>query len=176
LTIFPPQLATPLHAWRIDAMAYAASWDSGLGAQAFGGRWNPPGTKAVYCALDPSTAILEVAVHKGFPALDRVGHVSTVLEIADPADVHVVQPKAVPEPGWLLPGVPGPRQQAWGAGLLAQHLFVAIPSSVSRQAWNLVFDPDRAARRYRQRAQEPLSIDPRLDRREVHPPTRRRPA
>ena len=134
-----------------------------MGAHAVGGRWNPKGVKAVYCSLDPATAIIEVAVHKGFRALDTVPHVLTVLEIARPSRVHVVMPADVPDPAWLLPGIPSAGQQAFGADLLGKHRFVAIPSAASRQSWNLIFDPDRAAGSYSMVVQEPLAIDPRLN-------------
>jgi hypothetical protein len=61
-----------LIAWRLDQAAYAPNWDSGEGAHRVGGRWNSKGVRAVYCSLDPSTAILEFAVHKGSRALDTV--------------------------------------------------------------------------------------------------------
>ena len=163
MTVFPPQLVAPVRAWRIDQAKYSGSWDSGTGAYTVGGRWNPPGVKAVYCALDAATAIIEVAVHKGFRALDVVPHVSTVLEITDPAHVHVVMPADVPNPTWLLPGIPSAGQQAFGEALLGAHAFVAIPSTASRQSWNLVFDPDRARGLYAQAAQERLAIDTRLN-------------
>jgi RES domain-containing protein len=163
VTLFPPQLLAPLRAWRVDQARHRATWDSGTGAYAAGGRWNPKGVKAVYCSLDAATAIIEVAVHKGFRVLDTVPHVSTVLEITAPGDVHVVLPGDVPNPSWLLAGIPGAGQQAFGAGLLATHRFVAIPSAASRQSWNLVFDPDRARGRYALLAQDALAIDTRLN-------------
>lgn len=162
MTIFPPQLRVPLRAWRIDERRHSSSWDSGVGAYALGGRWNPKGVKTVYCSLDAATAILELAVHKGFRALDVVPHVSTVLEIEDPAHVQVVVPDALPDAAWLEPGIPSADQQAFGASLLAAHRFVALPSAVSRQSWNLIFDPDRARGRYSQVVQELFVIDPRL--------------
>ena len=117
----------------------------------------------MYCSLDAATAIIEVAVHTGFRTLDTVPHVSTVLEILDPKLVHVVSPAAVPNPAWLLPGIPSGSQQAFGASLLAAHSFVAIPSAASRQSWNLIFDPDRAKGLYAQALQEHLAIDTRLN-------------
>ncbi len=163
MTPFPPQRHAPVRGWRIDQKKHAGGWDSGIGAHGSGGRWNPIGVKAVYCSLDAATAIIEVAVHKGFRALDIVAHVSTVLEISDPAHVHVVRPSDIPNPGWLLPGVPSANQQAFGASLLAAHLFVALPSAASRQSWNLIFDPDRAKGLYTQKLQERLAIDTRLN-------------
>lgn len=53
-------------AWRLDQSKYAATWDSGEGAFLVGGRWNSRGVRAVYCAIDPATAILEVAVQRDF--------------------------------------------------------------------------------------------------------------
>jgi len=163
LTPFRPLLVAPLRAWRIDQKKHAATWASGIGAYGSGGRWNPKGTRAVYCSLDAATAIIEVAVHKGFRALDIVPHMSTVLEINDPALVHVVMPSDVPNPAWLLPGVPSANQQAFGASMMARHAFVAIPSTASRQSWNLIFDPDRAGGLYSQALQERLAIDTRLN-------------
>lgn len=163
MTIFPPQLLAPLRAWRVDHARHQAGWDSGTGAYAVGGRWNPKGVKAVYCSLDAATAIIEVAVHKGLRVVDTVPHVSTVFEIASPGDVHVVMPGDVPNPSWLLPGIPSVGQQAFGAALLAAHRFMAIPSAASRQSWNLVFDPDRARGRYALLAQDALAIDTRLN-------------
>uniref|UniRef100_UPI003F94965A RES family NAD+ phosphorylase n=1 Tax=Rhodoblastus sp. TaxID=1962975 RepID=UPI003F94965A len=66
-----------LVAWRLDRSSFAATWDSGAGAYLEGGRWNGKGVRAVYCSIDPATAILEVAVHTGFEALDSVPHVLT---------------------------------------------------------------------------------------------------
>ena len=163
MTSFAPVFGKPVRAWRVDRKTFTASWSTGIGAQTFGGRWNPKGVKAVYCSLDAATAILEMAVHHGFRALDKVPHVITALKIDDPGLVFVVKPSDVPTPAWLVAGVPSAGQQEFGASLLAKHLFVAIPSVVSRHSWNLVFDPDRADGKFGSLLQEPLSIDPRLN-------------
>jgi len=148
-------------AWRLDAAVHAARWDSGEGAKRFGGRWNARGSACVYASLDPATAILEVAVHKGFAALDVVPHVLTCFEF-DAAALHRVPAKAVPERAWLGPGIVTAGQQRFGTGLLATHVFTALPSVVVPQAENLIFDPERAAGRYRLVSQEPFTLDPRL--------------
>lgn len=154
-------------AWRIDLRPYASTWDSGEGAFRFGGRWNSRGVRAVYCALDPATAILEVAVHKGFRVLDTVPHVLTAAVVVDAGAVHVVDPAAVPNPNWLRLGIPGAGQQAFGDDLLGRHAFVAIPSAVSTHSWNLIFEAQAARRGYAVRLQEPFALDTRL-----HPPAR----
>ena len=156
-----------LVAWRLDHATHGATWDNGEGAYQYGGRWNSIGVRAVYGSIDPATAILEVAVHKGFKALDTVPHVLTAMTIAEPSSVHVVDPASVPNPKWLRPGIPSTGQQAFGDALLARHKFVVIPSTVSTQRWNLIFVAPTPAGAYTVRSQQPFALDPRL-----HPPTR----
>lgn len=158
-----PRIDPPaLIGWRLDAKRHAATWDSGTGARLLGGRWNSVGVEAVYAALDPSTAILEVAVHKGFRVLDAQPHVLTAFEVIDPAAVHVVQPQDVPNPNWLNPGTPTEGQQAFGDDLLMTHGAIALPSVVSKQAWNLVLLASRLPAICQLRSQEAFALDPRL--------------
>lgn len=152
--------------WRLDQKIHAATWDNGEGAFRIGFRWNSKGVRTVYCSLDPATAILEVAVHKGFKVLDTVPYMITAASILDAAEVHIVRRGDVPNPNWLRPGIPSAGQQAFGDDLLRRHRFVAIPSAVSTHSWNLIFDPIKAAGFYGVEFQEPFALDTRL-----HPPT-----
>ncbi len=153
----------PVEAWRLDALPRAATWDKGIGAAKAGGRWNPIGYPVVYCSADPATAILEVAVHTGFRTLDAVAHRLTRAIILETSEIHVVQPEDVPNPNWLSPVSPGRGQQEFGKQLLERHAFVLIPSAVSRESWNLLFNPDRAVGRYQATAQKPFALDTRLN-------------
>ena len=166
MTPLPPPLgASTFVAWRMDQSIHKNTWDSGEGAFRVGGRWNSRGSKyVVYCALDPATAILEVAVHKGFKTLDTVPHVLTSL-VVDPLSVpliHIVNAGDVPNANWLRSGVPSIGQQQFGDALLANHDFVLLPSVVSSHSWNLIFDRNRVAGLYRQDTQEAFSLDTRL--------------
>lgn len=149
--------------WRLDARQYQTIWDSGKGAELAGGRWNPKGFAAVYAAVDPSTAVLEVAVHKGFDVLDRVPHVVSCAEILDPTLIHVVDVQNLPNRNWLRPGTPGRAQQQFGVELLKTHPFVAIPSAVLPLSWNLMFNPNVAAGAYRLDRQIDFELDTRLN-------------
>jgi RES domain-containing protein len=151
-----------LVAWRLDREAHRETWDSGEGAYRSGGRWSGQGVRAVYCSIDPATAILEVAVHKGFRALDIVAHILTELRITEPQSVHVVDPAFVPDPNWLRPGVPTVDQQTFGNALLSQHKFILVPSVVSTHSWNLVFVRTAASTAYLPLSQERFALDPRL--------------
>jgi RES domain-containing protein len=150
--------------WRLDAAVHAGGWDSGEGAYRAGGRWNSRGVRAVYCSVDPATAILEVAVHKGFDPLDSVAHVLTALTVTDPSTVHVIDPSAVPNANWLRPGMPSAGQQQFGDALLARHPFLLMPSVVSTHSWNLIFVGAAAAGAYALKFQEPFALDT-----QVHP-------
>jgi RES domain-containing protein len=163
VTPLPPPLGSGEFVfWRLDQARFAPAWDSGEGSYLAGGRWNARGTRAVYAALDPATAILEVAVHKTFRALDTVAHVLSSARITDPARVHVVNRADVPNPNWLRPGVVSAGQQAYGDTLLKAHAFVLIPSVVSTHSWNVIFDPAQARGLYDSAHQERFALDPRL--------------
>jgi RES domain-containing protein len=153
---------TVLVVWRLDERRFASTWDSGEGARRHGGRWNSTGRRVVYCSVDPAAAILEVAVHKGFRALDAVPHVLTSAVIGNPTSVHVLQPARVPDGSWLRPGFPSAGQQQFGDALLSAHPFLLIPSAVSTHSWNLLFDAEVAAHLYSMQSQEDFALDPRL--------------
>jgi RES domain-containing protein len=166
VTPLPPPLGSGGFVfWRLDQAKFALGWASGEGSYLAGGRWSSRGVRAVYAALDPATAILEVAVHKGFRTLDTVRHILTSARIANATAVHVVQPSDVPNSNWLHPGAVSAGQQAFGDGLLRAQVFVLIPSVVSVHSWNVIFSPGAAEDQYDSVVQEPFALDPRL-----HPP------
>ena len=101
-------------------------------------------------------------MHKGFAVLDTVPHSLTSARVIEPALIHVVQPASIPNPNWLSPTTPSPNQQAFGDRLLQDHVFVLIPSAVSRFSWNLVFDANRAAGHFDDIQQMRFALDPRL--------------
>lgn len=163
MNALPPPLGSgALRLWRIDQARHSASWHQGEGAFRVGGRWNMAGVRAVYAALDPATACLEVAVHKGFEVLDKAPHILTSARIVDPARLFVVAPEAVPNPNWLTPAAPSKNQQAFGADLLRTHGCILIASAVSRHSWNLIFDADQAEGLFTDVVQERFALDPRL--------------
>lgn len=158
----PPLGAGEIRFWRLDAARHAGAWCSGEGSFRVGGRWNSPGVRAIYASLDPATATLEVAVHKGLRVLDTQPHILTSARIADPAMVHVVMPADIPNPNWLVPCSPNSSQQSFGNALIARHCFVLIPSAVSSHSWNLVFDATKPGDHFDDVSQERFALDPRL--------------
>jgi RES domain-containing protein len=149
-------------AWRLDDEKHATTWDSGEGSFRVGGRWSSPGVRAVYMSLDPAAAILEVAVHKGFAALDTVPHILTSATILETSQIHIVKTGDVANANWLRPCPPSAGQQHFGDALLATHPFVILPSAVSTYSWNLLFVASNASGLYKIRSQERLALDTRL--------------
>lgn len=164
MTPLPAALGgTGLVAWRLETTKHFATWQTAQGAFLAGGRWSSAGRRVIYTSLDPSTAIMEVGVHKGFDTLDTVPHTLLEIEIADPARVHVVNLATIPNPHWLRPGAVGSGQQAFGDALLAVHPLVVLPSVVSTHSWNLLIDVAAAAGLFNLRRSEPFAMDPRLN-------------
>mgnify|MGYP001262275418 CR=1 FL=1 len=153
-----------IECWRLEKEIHFPTWHAAIGAMRVGGRFSSPGRAVLYTSLDPATAILEVAVHKGFETLDVVPHRLLRVGIAVPAGkALVVQPSDVPNPNWLRPANPTPGQQAFGDRLLAAHGIVMIPSVVSSHSWNCLIDvastPGLAACLV---SDERFALDPRL--------------
>ncbi len=165
MTPLPPPIGPGgIRLWRLDRTRHASTWDSGEGSYIAGGRWNSRGRRIIYCALDPATAILEVAVHKTFRTLDTDPHTLTSGRLTNPALVRRLDPADIPNPNWLVPGVPSSGQQGFGDDLLDRHEIVFVPSVVSRHSWNAIVSiAGRSALDDVQ--QQPFVLDPRL-----HPP------
>ncbi|HWH87576.1 MAG TPA: RES family NAD+ phosphorylase [Pseudomonas sp.] len=150
------------YAWRLDPEMYRCTWDKGIGSGQKGGRWNAPGRRVVYAAVDPSTAILEVAAHASLDVLDREPHILTCFEVVDEASIRVVQPEELPNPNWLIPTLPSHNQQRFAEELLAEHPFVLMPSVATRHSWNLLVNCELAEGQYKVVSQERFGLDTRL--------------
>ena len=156
--------------WRIETTKHLPTWQSAEGAFLFGGRWNSAGKRVIYTSIDPSTAIVEVGVHKGFNTLDGVSHtllaISLDINTNKPAQVHVLDPTTIPNPAWLRPGAVSAEQQKFGDSLLAQHAVVVVPSVVSSHAWNLLVNashPSFDAGLFKLHLSERFALDARLN-------------
>ncbi|CAD6561178.1 RES family NAD+ phosphorylase [Paraburkholderia sabiae] len=162
MTPLPTNLGTStLSVWRLEREKHFLTWFTAEGAFLAGGRWSSPGQRVIYASLDPSTTILEVAVHKGFNVLDSVPH--RLLEISIAAvSIEVVRPSDVPNPHWLNPGAVSPNQQKFGDALLASHPVVILPSTVSKHSWNLLINTSTATKYFDLKNDERFALDPRL--------------
>jgi RES domain-containing protein len=154
--------APGLQFWRLVNARHVDTWDSGEGAFRVSGRWNKAGTRLLYGSLDPATAILEVAVHSGFSALDAVPHMLVCARIVHPALVKVLLPHSFPNPAWLRPGSYSPNQVAFVQQAMESHPMLVVPSAVSPHSWNLLIDVDRTKGEIERVSVEVFSLDTRL--------------
>jgi len=80
-------------AWRIVKKSHASSAFDGEGAWRYGGRWNSPGTRVVYCSANLSLAALENLVHLNPP----VAFKSVAIELEfDDRLVETIGAKSLP--------------------------------------------------------------------------------
>ena len=156
-------LPARLTTWRLETSKHFANWQTAEGAFLFGGRWSSPNRRVLYTSLDPSTAILEVAVHKGLRTLDAVAHTLIQIEVAPIKRVFKLDPARVPNAHWLRPGTISKDQQLFGDALLKAHGLVLIPSVVSTHSWNLLIDVDAAKTQFKLKSSEAFALDPRLN-------------
>ncbi len=143
MTPLPLEAETGGHltCWRLEREIYFTGWEEGEGSYLVGGRFSSKGRRVIYTSLEPSTAILEVAVHKGFHVLDTDPHVLMSISIPIAAEaVTIVQPGDVSNPNWLRPGFPSPNQQQFGDMQLDKTGLLIMPSVVSSHSWNCLID------------------------------------
>ena len=128
-----------IHAWRITKAKHAATAFTGGGAKQYGGRWNSPGTAAVYTAGSTSLAILEMLVH--LQAQDMLRHY-VIFEVSfDHALVQSIDPAALPK-SWRRSPAPASVQRV-GDQWVAQgrSAVLRLPSVIVPSEWNYLLNP-----------------------------------
>jgi RES domain-containing protein len=127
--------------WRI-ASALHPVWSS-EGARLKGGRWNQPGTPAIYAATSYAAAALEILVHSTIGRVPR-GFRYVTIDIPDDARIDRVEPDAVT--GWEA--LPPRASCAFGDAWLRARdaLVLLVPSVVTGGLdLNAVINPLHAA-------------------------------
>jgi RES domain-containing protein len=112
--------------WRIGSALHPV-WSS-EGARLKGGRWNQPGTPAIYAATSYASAVLEILVHGNIGRVPR-GFRYVTIDIPDDARTDRVAPDAVP--GWdaMPPSASCGFGEKWLRGRAA--LVLLVPSVVT---------------------------------------------
>jgi RES domain-containing protein len=128
-----------IRAWRITKAKHAATAFTGGGAKAYGGRWNSPGTAAVYTAGSTSLAILEMLVPLQAQDLMRryvvfeVSFDEMLMTSVDPATLPKSWRKS-PSPASVQPV--GDEWVAEGSSAVMRLPSVNVPSE-----WNYLLNP-----------------------------------
>jgi RES domain-containing protein len=125
--------------WRITKKKYANQALTGEGAKLWGGRWNPPGTPAIYTSDSLALAILELIVH--LEAYDDIAnYVAIPVQFGD-AQVAVWPTETLPKKWAALPI--SSHTQKLGKNWLdtKQSLVLKVPSAVVHLEHNFVINP-----------------------------------
>jgi RES domain-containing protein len=126
-------------AWRITREKYLDEAFTGEGAKIWGGRWNPVGHPAVYCAENLSLAILELIVH-----LEDDADINSFVAIPatfNSKSVHPLTVSQLPETWDHLPI--SPASMAVGKKWLVEKKFIAlkVPSTIVHIESNFILNP-----------------------------------
>ncbi len=129
-----------MRVWRLTRSAFQQL--DGEGARLYGGRWNSPGTAAVYASATLSLAVLELLVHVE-PLLAPDDQIATKLDVPDTAGLGaVVDPGQFPAGDWR--SYPAPAWQAELGDLWikdASFLWLAVPSAIVPEEHNILINP-----------------------------------
>lgn len=127
-------------AWRIVHAKFLAQAFDGEGARIHGGRWNSPGTRAVYCAGSVSLATLEMLVHLPGSAL-LPSYRLIEIEIPD-SKIELLDVSLLPR-DWTRSPAP-PRLQDLGDEWISSRRSVAlrVPSAVVPMESNFLLNPN----------------------------------
>ena len=153
-------LRLTLKVFRVCPTRHAETAFSGDGARTFGGRWNPPGTRAIYCAENRSLAALEILVHlRGVEIIPKL----TIYQIQVPDSVSVFIPRQLPQ-GWDAEPVSRASQDVGAAWIKAGRTAVLrVPSAVVPEERNFVLNPEHPDfPKLVISKPEPFVLDPRL--------------
>lgn len=139
--------------WRLARTQWAPDVPTilnGDGAARRGGRWSPPGMRAVYCSETSSLALLEVLVGLPF-GVDHPAYRIVDLTIPDGAIAQLEVEPATTD------------SQRLGAAALGRHLAIAVPSIVNPLERNVVINPLHADfDQVNPGKLRPFPLDPRL--------------
>lgn len=126
--------------WRLTKARYAAGAFSGDGAWQYGGRWTPPGWRAVYCASSRALAVLEIAVHLP-PTPVAYEYVFFAVRVPDDLVIATMPPGTLP-PGWDSL-VMSSELHGYGLAWLetAETSVLEVPSAVIPAEKNYVLNP-----------------------------------
>ena len=146
--------------WRVYQPHRSQPLD-GVGAERYGGRWNPVGLAAVYGASSRSLAMLEVLAH--LEAGQRSHQFAMVEFEVDARKLPSFQVSNLPK-GWDQHPAGTPSQHFGKMQFNRRFLGFRVPSLVVPQEQNVVIFPRHAdfSRIRVIRSQEPFLFDPRL--------------
>lgn len=125
--------------YRLIHAKYKNSVLSGIGAEKFGGRWNPIGTRAVYCSESVALALLEYYVHTD--NVNLLPKEVVIAKIEFPDRFKIVELDKLPK-GWNKYPYPAETTQIFSELVGQQNFFaLKVPSAVVGVEHNYILNP-----------------------------------
>ncbi len=125
--------------YRIDREKRKHQLLSGIGAEKVGGRWNMPGTKAVYTSQNISLAYLEVVMH--LDVTEDLPNDRILAHIEIPDEVEIVTVKRLPK-GWNVFPYHSDTQEIFTKFCDEQKAAVLkVPSAIVGAEHNYILNP-----------------------------------
>lgn len=149
--------------YRIDRKKRQHDTLSGIGAEIYGGRWNLPGTRAVYCAGSRSLAILEMLVHMDMKHVPN-DRILVKIKVSDDVAIRYHDRKKLP-PDWDKFPYTHASQKVFTDWIHREAAgpVLALPSAVVPEEWNFILNPlHQKMTEIRVVEVQPLAIDERL--------------
>jgi len=125
--------------YRVASIRYKNSTLSGIGAEKVGGRWNLPGTRAVYCSENVSLALLEYYVNSKNASI-LPSHI-LVAKISIPDDFEINELAELPEE-WNNSPYTNMSAKIFSELAKSRDFFaLKVPSAVVPIEYNYVLNP-----------------------------------
>lgn len=125
--------------YRLIHAKYKNSVLSGIGAEKFGGRWNPIGTRAVYCSENVALALLEYYVHTD--NVNLLPKEVVIAKIEFPDRFKIVELNKLPK-GWNKYPYPAETTFTFSELVRQQNFFaLKVPSAVVGVEHNYILNP-----------------------------------
>lgn len=141
--------------WRLQGIGHPLI--NTEGAKLTGGRWNQPGTPAIYASEDIVLAAMEVIVHHGGIPED---YIAIRIEIPDDLEIGKLD---IPD-GWpdLVPEIVTAEQGTNWAAASGQAVLRVPSATMSLSGYNYLLNPAHPDFKRISFSFEPVRIDPRL--------------
>ncbi len=128
-----------LSVYRMAREKYADTALSGIGAEKVGGRWTPPGYRAVYTASSVSLALVETLVHVDSDLMMK--HIIVKIEVPDSILIERIDPNSLPK-DWRASPAPLALRDIGEQWLTSETtLILEVPSVVVPQEFNYIINP-----------------------------------
>lgn len=150
-----------MNLWRIIDRGLLREAFSGQGASEYGGRWNSPGTRMVYCSEHPALAALEKLVH--LQDIEQLRRSYALIGVGCPDELTEALPARLPR-NWTADGARARLRRIGDQWIASRRsLALIVPSVVLPRSSNILVNPLHAAfGRLQIGAAERFDFDPRL--------------